>query len=136
MWPFKGKAGVQRLLSKVLGKDWATLTAEARSSRIDPRVKHLIVGLVVPIEGRQIQAGQAFTAVTQDFSKTGVGIVVKGLPALEQAVLGFRHGGPLGFVRGEVRHTTSIGGGFYLMGFELFEVVLPSDYPELESLSL
>jgi len=39
------------------------------------------------------------------------------------------------FLRAQVKHRDPMGGGFQQIGFQLFEVVSPADYEELESLS-
>jgi hypothetical protein len=92
--------------------------------------------MIIPIENRQLQAAQAFTAVTKDFSSTGVAMLLNQPHGLEQAILGFRLNGAMTFFRAESKHLEPIEGGFYQIGFQLFEVVSPKDYPDLESLSL
>ena len=104
--------------------------------RVDSRTMRVVAGIVIPIADRHPQVGQAFTATTKDFSNTGVAMVINQPLAPDQAILGFHLSGKMVFFRAEAKHTEPMGGGFYQHGFQLFEVVSLTDYPELESLSL
>ena len=106
------------------------------SRRLDCRIKHVLVGMVVPLVDRHPRVDQAFAATTKDFSSRGVGMVFNRPEAPVEAMLGFCIAGNMVFFRAEIKHTEPIGGGFYLHGFELFEVVSLEDCPELESLTL
>ncbi len=96
----------------------------------------VLVVLIVPVETDRPQVGRAFTAVTKEFSNTGVAVVLEEPEELDQAILGFRFEGQMTFVRAQAKHLDPMGGGFHQLGFQMLEVVSPSDYPELESLSL
>ena len=37
------------------------------------------------------------------------------------------------FLRAQAKHLDPMGGGFYQLGFQLIEIILPGDYPELEA---
>jgi hypothetical protein len=104
--------------------------------RLDCRIKHVLVGMVVPIVDRRPVVDQAFAATTKDFSSHGVGMVFQRPEAPPEAMLGFCIAGKMIFFRAEAKHTEPIGGGFFLHGFEMFEVVSLEDYPELESVDL
>jgi hypothetical protein len=104
--------------------------------RLDCRIKHVLVGMVVPIVDRHPRVDQAFAATTKDFSGHGVGMVFQCPDAPAETMLGFCIAGKMVFFRAEAKHVEPIGGGFYLHGFELFEVISLEDYPELEPLKL
>ena len=77
---------------------------------------------------------QAFTAVTKEFSSSGVGLVLDQPIRLDLAVLGFRLEGQMEFVAARAKHLEPMGGGFYHVGFQLTEIVSSADYAELKSL--
>lgn len=121
---------VKSLVGRLLNDD----CPEGR--RVDSRIMRVVVGIVIPIADRRPQVGQAFTATTKDFSNTGVAMVIDQPHAPDEAILGFHLSGKMVFFRAEIKHSGSMGGGFYQHGFQLFEVVSLKDYPELQSLSL
>ncbi len=127
---------VHSLVLKLVNNHCPKLTAVQEGPRGDSRVNLAVVVMIVPIENRQLQVQQAFTAVTKEFSGDGVGVVLDQPKGLDQAVLGFRVEGEMNFVRAQARHLDPMGGGFYQVGFQLIEVVSLSDYPELRSLDL
>ena len=121
---------VKNLVSRLLNND------RPGGQRVDSRTIRVVVGIVIPIADRQPQIGQAFTATTNDFSNTGVAMVINQPQAPDMAILGFHLSGKMVFFRAEAKHTEPMGGGFYQHGYQLFEVVSLNDYPELESLKL
>ena len=138
MWPFsrrKVQAAKNRMFELVNELCSGKLT-KSDGRRIDSRIRQVVVGLIVPIENRQLQTDRAVAALTKDFSSGGVAMVINQPRGPEQAILGFRMGGAMTFFRAENRHMEPIGGGFYQIGFQLFEIVSLRDYPELKSLSL
>jgi hypothetical protein len=104
--------------------------------RLDSRIKHVLVGMVVPIVNRRPQISEAFAATTKDFSSHGVGMVFQKPDAPAEAMLGFFINAQMVYFRGEFKHSEPIGGGFFSHGFELYEVVSPGEYPELAALTL
>ena len=127
---------VKSFVLKLVNNHCPGLKALAEGPRLDSRVTVVVVVMVVPVDNGQIQVGRAFTAVTKEFSNTGVAIVLERPSGLDEALLGFRFEGEMTFVRAKARHLSPIGGGFFQLGFRLLEVVTPADYPKLESLSL
>ncbi len=129
------KREVRGFVLKLVNNNCPELKALIEGPRQDSRVPLTVVVLVVPIERAKPRVGQAFFAVTKEFSCTGVGLVLDHPRAIENAILGFRWPGGMIYLRATARHLNPMGGGFYQLGLQLDEVVLTSDYPELESLS-
>jgi hypothetical protein len=138
MWPFaKQKSlAVKNRILELLNETCSGLAIKTEGRRIDSRIRRVVVGMVVPIEERRLQTDRAFTVLTKDFSSAGVAIVVNQPQGPEQAILGFRLEGAMSFFRAESRHMEPMGGGFFQIGYQLFEVVSATDYPELASLSI
>ncbi|MCE5269435.1 MAG: PilZ domain-containing protein [Planctomycetaceae bacterium] len=132
----KRDSGVQSFVLKLVNNHCAGVKAAIEGPRNDSRVTVVVPIMVVPIEGGEPQAGQAFTTVTKDFSNTGVAIVVERAPKFAEAFLGLRLGGDTTFLRAKVKHVRPIGGGLFQLGLQMLDVVVTPDYPELESLSL
>jgi hypothetical protein len=138
MWPFsnpKAQAVKNRIL-ELINETSGGLATKTDGRRVDSRIKRVVVGIVVPIEERRLQTDRAFTVLTKDFSSGGVAIVVNEPSGPEQAILGFRLEGAMSFFRAESRHVEPMGGGFYQIGYQLFEVVSARDYPELAAVSI
>jgi hypothetical protein len=127
--------GVRSLIVKMVNNNCPELKALMEGPRNDSRVNLVVVVMVIPLEKRRLAVEGAFTAITKEFSSTGVGVVLDHPCALEQAVLGFRFEGEMHFVRARARHLNPLGGGFSQLGFQMSEVVTVHDYPELESMS-
>ena len=139
MWPFSdGKtSAVRNRVFQLINETCSGMLTKTEGRRVDSRITRVVVGMIIPIENRQLQVDKAFTAVSRDFSSGGVAMLLNQQPrGPEQAILGFRLSGAMTFFRAETRHIEPIEGGFYQIGFQLFEVVSPRDYPGLESLSL
>jgi hypothetical protein len=138
MWPFRNPKAlaVKNRILELIGETSSGLANRTEGRRIDSRIKRVVVGIVVPIEDRRLQTDRAFTVLTKDFSSAGVAIVVNQPGGPEQAILGFRLEAAMTFFRAESRHMEPMGGGFFQIGYQLFEVVSARDYPELTSLSI
>jgi hypothetical protein len=127
---------VRSFVLKLVNTHCPALTAMLEGPRVDRRVNLVVAVLVVPVEGPQIQIDQAFTAVTKDFSNTGVSIVLDRAEKIVHAIFGFQLEGQMTFLRAELKHLDPMGGGFYQLGFSLAEIVTTSEHPELAWLSL
>ena len=125
---------VQGFILRIVNNNCPELEALIEGPRLDRRVNLTVVVLVLPVEDNRLVVEQAFTAVTKEFSATGVGLVLGEPRDLEEAVLGFRWEGEMVFVRAAARHLNPIGGGFYQLGLKLTEMVHVGDHPELRSM--
>ena len=123
---------VRSFVLKLINNNCPGLTALRDGPRADSRVNLAMVVTIIPVVGGQMQVHNLFTAVTKDFSITGVSVVLDQPQALEWAAIGFRSEGQMTFVLAEAKHLNPMGGGFYQMGFRLTEIISPADYPELK----
>jgi hypothetical protein len=138
MWPFSNPKAlaVKNRVLELINETGAGLATKTNGRRVDSRVKRVVVGIVVPIDDRRLQVDRAFTVLTKDFSSGGVALVLNEPSGPEQAILGFRLEGAMSFFRAESRHSEPMGGGFYQIGYQLFEVVSARDYPALATVSI
>lgn len=127
---------IQGFVLKVVNNNCPELRALDVGPRLDTRANLTVVVVVIPVEGKKIAMGRLFTAVTKEFSGTGVGLVVDQPWALDEVILGFRWEGEMQFVRAEATHLTPMGGGFYQLGMQMTEMVYAGDYPELGTISI
>jgi hypothetical protein len=126
---------VQGFVMKLLNNNCPELKAMMEGPRTDSRVNLVMVVMVVPLDGKQPQIHRAFTAVTKEFSATGVAIVLDQPMTLDEVILAFRCEGQMMYVRAKAKHLSPMGGGFHHLGFRMTEVVSAIDYSKLSSVS-
>jgi len=68
---------VRGVVLKLVNSNCPELVSQIEDVRADRRVNLAIVVAVVPIDKGKIQGNEAFTAVTKDFSSTGVAVVTE-----------------------------------------------------------
>jgi hypothetical protein len=124
---------VRAFVLNLINNNCPGLKALKEGPRSNSRVNLTVVLTIIPVKDGRIQVQDAFTAVTKDFSTTGVSVVLDRPRRLDSAVLAFCFEGQATFLLAEAMHVDPMGGGFYQLGFQLSEVVSPTDYPELES---
>ena len=127
---------VQNFVLKLVNNNCPGLKSHLEGPRVDSRVNLVVVVMIIPIQEQKLQLPRTITAVTKDFSNTGVSVVLDQPCQVDEAVLGFCFEGEMTFVRGQAKHRDPVGGGFHQLGFQLFEIVSPGEYPELASMSL
>jgi hypothetical protein len=126
---------VQSFVLNLINNNCPELKAMMEGPRLDSRVNLVVVVMIIPIENKQLQIRQAFTAVTKEFSNTGVAVVLDRPRKLSEAILGFRIEGDMVFMRAQAKHLSPMGGGFYQLGFKMVEPVSPGECPELAPMS-
>jgi hypothetical protein len=126
---------VQSFLVKFLNNNCPELKALLEGPRNDHRVNLTVVVGVIPLEKKALQSDRAFTAVTKEFSGTGVGLVTSDPWKFEKAILCFYFENEFYYMLASVKHLTVLGGGFYQLGFQMTEMISPSDYPGLSELT-
>jgi hypothetical protein len=126
---------VQGFVLKLVNNNCPELRALAEGPRGDGRVNLVIVAMVIPLERGKPMTRKAFTAVTKEFSCTGVALVVDRPRELDEVFLGFRIDGEMRFIRAKAKHLSPLGGGFFQLGFHMLEVLVVTDYPQLGPLS-
>jgi hypothetical protein len=127
---------VQRFVVRLINNHCPELKGLLAGPRRDRRVNLVVVVSIIPIENKRPQVDQAFTAVTKEFSSTGVGVVLDQPRGLNEVILGFRFAGETTFIRAHAKHLNPMGGGFYQLGLHLMEVISAGDYPDLASIRL
>jgi hypothetical protein len=137
MWPFtKPKhLRVRNFIVKLINANCPELQGVVDDRRFDSRVNVAIVIAIIPLVDGRPQLARGTSAVTKDFSNTGVSVVLEHLMDLHQVILGFRFEGEITFIRAETKHRDPMGGGFFQIGFHLTEIVEPSEFPELASVN-
>lgn len=126
--------GVQSFLLKLVNNNCPGLEALAEGPRLDGRVNLVIVTLIIPLDKGRPQVEESFSAITKEFSTTGVSIVLSAPVGLDDVILGFRWEGEMKFLRATAKHLNPMGGGFYQLGFQMTETIHVGDFPELQSL--
>lgn len=126
---------VQTFVLKLVNNNCPELKAMMEGPRVDSRVNMVVVVMIIPVEKKQPQLRQAFTAVTKEFSNTGVAVVLDRPHKLTDAILGFRMEGEMVFMRAEAKHLSPMGGGFYQLGFKMLEPITSADCPDLAPIS-
>jgi len=124
--------GVQSFIVKIVNNNCPELRDQLDGPRLARRVNLTIAVAIVPLKEGSLQVEQAFTAVTKEFSTSGLSLVLDTPLGLDEMLLGFRWEGELSYIRGKAKHLNPIGGGFYQLGIQLLEMVAAGDYPELE----
>jgi hypothetical protein len=127
---------IQAVVLKILNNHRLREDSFPDGPRLDRRVNISLVTIVIPLEGRQLCLGRAFSAVTKEMSNTGLSIVLDDPIALDEAVFGFHCGEEMTFLRGKARHLYHMGSGFYQIGFLLTDACDISDFPELQTVEV
>jgi len=130
------KRAVQSFILSLVNNNCPELAALTEGPRLESRVNLTLPVLVLPVEDGRPVVGKAFSAVSKEFSTTGVAVVLDGPVGLDEAIIGFRVERETTFIRATVKHLTPMGGGFFHLGFQMDEVVHVGDFPELENLCL
>ena len=127
--------GVQSVILKLVNNSCPELHILEDESRLASRVNLTVAVMIIPVDDDQPIFEEAFTAVTKEFSNTGLAVVLSKPVGLDQVILGFRFDGQMIFVRAAAKHLNPMGGGFHQLGFQLTDVVPRGEYRELESIS-
>ncbi len=128
------ESAVQAFVVSLLNESCHAVQGQEDGPRVERRVNLTKVVMVVPVEAKKLLVNQAFTAITKEFSSTGVAMVVDHVYGPDEAVLGFRSRGGITWVRAKAKHVHPMGGGFFQIGFRMTERLVSADYPELAKL--
>jgi len=104
--------------------------------RSESRVPMVGVVLVIPMVNDEPAIGQAFTAITKEVSTTGMSLVLSEPRGLDEVIVGVRWEGDMTYLRAVAKHLNPLGGGFFQLGLRVTSLAHPSDYPQIESLSV
>ncbi len=126
---------VQSFILDVVNNNCLAVESLVEGPRMEGRVNLTLVVLIIPVEEKKLLTDQAFTAVTKEFSTTGLAIVLEQPMGLDEVIIGFRWERQMTFVHATARHLNPIGGGFFQLGFQMTEMAHPGDYPQLRRMS-
>ncbi len=126
---------VQSFILDVVNNNCSEVKTLADGPRLEGRVNLTLVVMIIPVDGKELKAEQAFTAVTKEFSTTGLAVVLGQPMGLDEVVVGFRREQEMAFARATAKHLNPIGGGFFQLGLRLSQMVPAGDYPQLQRLS-
>jgi hypothetical protein len=127
---------VQSIVLKIVNNRCLKQSAFPDDQREDKRVNLTLPVAVLPLENDRICLDRAFTALTKEFSSTGLSLAIDGLVQLDEVILGFSVEGEMVYLKAKLRHIEPMGGGFHQAGFMLTEATGISDYPDLRGISL
>jgi len=130
----KEETGVQAFVVALLNQSCHALRDQLDGPRLEGRVNLTTVVMVVPVEKEGPQVRHAFTAVTKEFSSSGVAVVVDHPCGPDEALLGFRWRGNITWIRAKAKHLHPMGGGFFQIGFRMTKRLVLADYPEMAKL--
>ncbi|MGA2254087.1 MAG: hypothetical protein ABSG53_05440 [Thermoguttaceae bacterium] len=130
----KEEKGVQAFVVSLLNQNCHALRDKLDGPRLEGRVNLTTVVMVVPVEEKEPQIRQVFTAITKEFSSSGVAVVVDHPCGPDEALLGFRWRGNITWIRAKAKHLHPMGGGFFQLGFRMTQRLHSADYPELAKL--
>lgn len=129
-------AQVQQLIGRLIDRSTPNLRKDLKDLRCEQRYNRSLPVLIVPmIEGKPKVQFTGF-GVTQNISNKGVALLSQQPIKTEEALVGFWQDGACDFVLADIRHRSTVEGGYWQIGLELSEVVLPGDFPELDQLSV
>ncbi len=126
----------QSFMLKLVNNNCPELRALDDGPRLEPRANLTLVVLVIPIVQQRPKIERMFAAVTKEFTTLGLSLVLNDPRAVEEVVLAFRFEGETKFVRAAAKHLSPMGAGFYQLGLQLKQMMHPSDWPELEGITL
>lgn len=127
---------VQSFMLKLVNNNCPELKALEEGPRLETRVNMTLVVLVIPIVRKRPKIEQMFAAVTKEFTTLGLSLVLNEPRAVDEVVVGFRWEGEMKFIRATAKHLSPMGAGFYQVGLQLNQMLHPSDWPELEGITL
>ena len=130
----KKESAVQAFVVSLLNQNCHALQERLEGPRLEGRVNLTMVVMVVPVEEKKPLIRRAFTAITKEFSSSGVAVVVDHPYGPDEALLGFRWRGSITWIRAKAKHLHPMGGGFFQVGFRMTERLHSADHPELAKL--
>ena len=130
-------------LARLVNLTTPNMLLHGEERRSDTRANRSLPVLLAPWENDEPVVEETTVAITKDLGGTGVSVLLRQPLRMDALVLGFWmpdepgnpvDGSPL-FVRAHVVTNTPLGGGFWQCGLEVDEILLETDYPQLEKLA-
>jgi hypothetical protein len=134
----KKRTNIQTYIRRLCDLTTPNNAASLAIDRSENRANRAIPTLVCPWSNHRPVLEKCGVALTKDISDRGVGVIFSHLPAAKDVVLGFYLSTEImsdpWFFLASRRRDCAIGGGFWLVGFELVEFMNDSWPIELEPL--
>ena len=124
---------VYKVMRRVI--DTTTPNITPSDVRTETRSHRTIAVLLAGYNAKTRSISDATWALTRDLSSQGVAVLVRQPFSLTEVVVVLGMDETPKFVRGEVRQTRSLGGGFLHLGIELTEVLDENRIPALAELA-
>ncbi|MGO9111068.1 MAG: hypothetical protein ACLP9L_17740 [Thermoguttaceae bacterium] len=127
----KKESAVRAFIVSLLNQNCHAIQEQLDGPRLEGRVNLTKVVMVIPVEEKEPLIHRAFTAITKEFSSSGVAVVIDHPYGLDEALLGFRWRGSITWIRAKAKHLDPMGGNFFQLGFRMTERLDLGDHPEL-----
>lgn len=123
---------IQRVQERLLCGSLLAALADAKAPREPDRLHVCVPVLLCPASDRLPLVDQCLPAVTKDLSGTGLGIITRHPVPFSQVIVALwdstdEANSPLDLHVGTVRHSTSIGAGFWQVGVEIHGTIDPQE---------
>ena len=121
---FEPSGVLQRVQERLLCGSFVAAAADIKSSRAPDRLQACVPLLLCPAHDGIPFVEQYLPAVTKDLSETGLGVLTRHPVPFSQVIVALWDNSdealrPLDLHVGTVRHSTSIGAGFWQVGVEI-----------------
>ena len=136
LFPKHRDPAVQSIILNIINAHYAKSKMVIDGPRSEERVNMSIPIVVVPIHEDVPKLNQAITAVTREFSTTGVSFSVESPNVPRTAVIILKNENQPVFINAELKHLDPMGGGFFQCGYKLTSMFDDSKYPEIHELGI
>jgi len=126
---------IQSFMLKFVNNHTNVLESVALHKRRETRARLNVVVVVVPYENGKVLVDEGFTAVSKEFSTSGMSLILPEPRGFDQVVIGLKFLGEMRFLLARAVHLTPMGGGFYQLGLQFMEMLHPADLPELQNVT-
>jgi hypothetical protein len=129
----KAQLEVGVLLRRLLNNSVPRVPQETEESRTASRCMRCLPVVLVPWKGGGPLTTQAAFGTTKEVSDHGLAVVLPIQPQETEVGIGLLVDGEPRFLRGQIKHCTAIGGGYWQVGIHALELIDPST-PEWNNL--
>jgi hypothetical protein len=127
----KKKVEVQALVRRMADLTVPSLAPLGNESRVERRMNRCLPVLLVPYEQHRAVVDEATIALARDVSDHGVALILPQPYRAEDVIVGLWLTGPhvapgpneLYLLHAQIRHCTEVGGGYWQLGLEWFELL-------------
>lgn len=123
--------GINRVIRRLLNSSAPNRIPLRGESRWELRSNRTIPVLLVPYDDNELSANEMAYALTKNLSSQGLALVLHQPLRAEQVVVAIWSNAQAHFVSGKVRQSIALGGGFWQIGVEMMDLLLPADHPDL-----